>query len=105
MTVHGRYLVCPNVGCLAVQIERPQCGSEIGEAAGSRRPNPVCQVSPKRPDAQAGLFWGFVPGKQPFVANGTRPQAAAGDRRLSGQLAERSLGIATRAGRRCINTS
>jgi len=28
----------PNVGCLAVQLERPQSGGEIGEAAGRRRP-------------------------------------------------------------------
>ena len=34
----GRYRVFPNVGCLAVQVERLQSGTQIGEAADRRRP-------------------------------------------------------------------
>jgi len=41
----GRYRVFLNVGCLAVQVERLQLGSEIGEASDRRRPIAALRAS------------------------------------------------------------
>jgi len=44
LTACGRYRVFPNVGCLAVQIERQQSDVRISEAAGRRRPGAAARM-------------------------------------------------------------
>jgi len=66
----GRVRVCPNVGCPAVQLERPQSGRSIGEAAGRHRPKAavlaltlsaseqsLSVVNIQRPVLSLGLFF------------------------------------------------